>query len=59
MLYSIKMNPTTPAPPDAPSTDAAAASKVAASDANLPSKPVVKSAEEQKKENEEGLLAVM
>ena len=59
MLYSIKMNPTTPAPPDAPSTDAAAASKVAASDANLPSKPVVKNAEETKAETKEGLLAVI
>ena len=36
MLYSITMRPATPAPLDAPGTDAAAASKVAASDANPP-----------------------
>ena len=59
MLISIKMNPATPTPLDDPDTDAAAVSKVSASDANLPSGPVVNGVEEVKVENPNGLLAVM
>ena len=51
MLISITMKTPTPAPLDAPATDAAAVSKVSASDANLPSGPVVNGVEEVKAEN--------
>jgi hypothetical protein len=59
MLYSIKMNSSTPAPLDVPGTGAAGSSKVAVRDANPPSCSVVKSAEEVKAENSKGLLATM
>ena len=57
MLISIKMNTATSTTLDAPATDGAAVSKVSASDANLPSGPVVKTVEEGKAENKAGLIA--
>ena len=59
MLISIKMKKPTPATLDAPATDVVAVPKVSASDANLPSGPVVKTVEEGKAGDDKGLLAVM
>ena len=57
ILLSIKMNTVTPTTLDAPSTDVAAVAKVSASEATLPSGPVVKTVEEVKAENKAGLIA--
>ena len=59
MLLSIKMITATSTTLDAPATDVVADPKVSASDANLPSGPVVKTVEEGKAGDDKGLLAVM